>query len=87
MKNGHWFKADSHGFGWSPATWQGWLILITYIVFIVGMFFKIDTVSHSGSDTIIGMVIPFLFATGILFALCLLTGEKPSWRRVSKKKH
>lgn len=86
VKNGQWFKADSRGFGWSPATWQGWLILITYIVFLVGMFLKIDSASHSGSDTLIGMVVPFLFATSVLYGLCMLFGEKPSWRRVSKKK-
>ncbi len=27
----YWFKAKNYGWGWYPATWQGWLILAGFI--------------------------------------------------------
>lgn len=32
---GYWFKAKPFGWGWTPATWQGWLIMVLYIALIV----------------------------------------------------
>jgi len=25
---GYWFKAKLYGWGWDPAIWQGWLVLL-----------------------------------------------------------
>jgi len=39
MKTKHikplWFKAKQYGWGWYPARWQGWLIVIGFIIFKV----------------------------------------------------
>ena len=32
----HWFKRKRYGYGWVPATWQGWLILAVYVAVIAG---------------------------------------------------
>ena len=31
---GYWFKAKLYGWGWTPAKWQGWLVVLTYIILI-----------------------------------------------------
>jgi hypothetical protein len=75
-----WFKAKRYGWGWYPCSWQGWLVLALYVLFLVLVGKSIDSASHSVSDTLIGVLIPFLLLTGILLDICWKTGERPRWR-------
>jgi uncharacterized membrane protein YhaH (DUF805 family) len=76
----YWFKAKRYGYGWYPATWQGWLVLAAALVAMVSIAVSIDRHSHSVSDTLIGIVVPELVIIGFLILICALTGEKPRWR-------
>ena len=75
-----WFRRKWYGWGWYPATWQGWFIILLYFTVLVLMFRKIDVVSHSASDTLIGFVVPVLVLTAALVFAAWLTGEKPRWQ-------
>jgi uncharacterized membrane protein YhaH (DUF805 family) len=75
-----WFKAKNFGWGWYPSSWQGWLIMIIYLVVIIKIFYRIDSTPHSGSDTLVNFVIPFIVSTIVLIIICYKTGEKPEWR-------
>lgn len=77
---GYWFKRKIWGWGWTPATWQGWLSIIIYLALIVTFFNRIDARSHSGSDTLYGCIVPFIVITLILVALCYIKGESPRWQ-------
>jgi hypothetical protein len=76
----YWFRAKSYGWGWVPATWQGWVILIAFIALIVGNVYRIDSRSHSASDTLIQAVPESIFLILILIGICWRTGERPQWR-------
>lgn len=82
----YWFRNKEYGWGWVPITWQGWLIIILYILFIIKQFLLIDIRSHSVSDTLIGFLPRVIFATIILIGICFLAGEKPSWSWGNKSK-
>ena len=72
-----WFRAKKYGLGWGlPVTWQGWVVLIAYLVFIFWDFARIDRYSHSASDTIRPFFIQFLAITAILVAVIYFTGER-----------
>jgi hypothetical protein len=75
-----WFKAKRYGWGWYPASWEGWLILLAYVTLIVRDFTEVDASSHSGSDTLIGVAPRFVIATAALIAIAYVRGEKPRWR-------
>lgn len=75
-----WFKAKRYGYGWTPATWQGWLVLIVYILVVIENFWRIDSRSHSVSDTLINFVPPTLLFTMLLIFICYWRGEQPRWR-------
>jgi hypothetical protein len=75
-----WFKAKRYGWGWTPSSWQGWLVLAIFVMFEVWNFRRLDIVSHSASDTIRPFVIQTFIATGVLLLVCWYTGEKPRWR-------
>ena len=77
---GYWFRRKLYGWGWTPASWQGWATLATYVLVIFYYFKKIDASAHSGSDTLIDFTAPFLIATAVLLGICLIKGEKPKWQ-------
>ncbi|MBP6044887.1 MAG: hypothetical protein WBC38_04000 [Microgenomates group bacterium] len=80
MKNIKWFKSKNYGWGWYPATWQGWLVLFTFLVIEIWNFMWLDSISHSNSDTLRLFLIQSIVLTLVLIAICYKTGEKPRWR-------
>ncbi|MST04262.1 MAG: hypothetical protein EXS49_01695 [Candidatus Pacebacteria bacterium] len=75
-----WFKNKKYGYGWAPANWKGWLVLIFWLGLNVWFFSKIDKNSHSVSDTLIGFFPAFVTSTIFLIGICIVKGEKPRWR-------
>jgi hypothetical protein len=75
-----WFKAKRYGWGWYPSSWEGWLVLFVYCVFLFLNFRRIDAFSHSASDTLRPYFIQLLFATAVLVAIAYVKGEPPRWR-------
>ena len=75
-----WFQRKAYGWGWVPATWQGWMVIGFYGVFLVWDFIRLDAVSHSTSDTVRPYVIDAIGAAIILIIICFVTGETPRWQ-------
>jgi hypothetical protein len=74
-----WFRAKRYGYGWYPSSWQGWLVLLVYLVDVIGASLLIDKKSHSVSDTLMDWF-PIMFVlTIILIVICYRTGEKARW--------
>lgn len=74
-KNKLWFKAKNYGWGWYPATWEGWTAILIYILFI----------SYRGINPTINYSLEVIFATISLILISYLKGEKPEWRWGKKK--
>lgn len=81
-----WFKAKNYGWGWTPITWQGWLIILFWIIINVFSFVNTDITAHSGSDTLIIFSPVFIISTIVLIFICYKKGEKPRWRWGEDKK-
>jgi hypothetical protein len=75
-----WFKAKNYGWGWYPATWQGWLTMLVYVGFAVLDILRIDRTSHSDANTLVVFIPDFIILTALLIVICWRTGEKPKWR-------
>lgn len=87
MNQQYWFKANKSGYGWHPANWKGWVILLFYLVFLVQSFFQVHIQSHSVSDTLIGFLPRFLIFTAILTIITYLKGESITWGDKGKDQH
>lgn len=77
---GLWFKRKLYGWGWTPVTWQGWSIILGFIVILV-----VDSIRTAGpmSPTDlppIAFVLRVLLYVAVLIALCYKKGEKPKWQ-------
>ncbi|HTE48375.1 MAG TPA: hypothetical protein VK675_00510 [Candidatus Paceibacterota bacterium] len=77
---GYWFKRKLYGWGWTPARWQGWVVLAIFVALAVFNFYRIDANSHSGSDTLINFIPQTILLVIIFFAFCCSKGEKPHWQ-------
>ncbi len=82
----YWFKAKNYGWGWYPATWQGWLMLGIYLILFVKLITNIDTHTLPPNDTIVRVLPAIYILTILLLIICALTGEKPEWRWGPPKK-
>lgn len=75
-----WFKAKQYGWGWYPATWQGWAVLAMYIFAVFSNFIFINNHAHSVSDVFIPFLAHTYILTVFLIIICYKTGEEPRWR-------
>ncbi|MFA6043246.1 MAG: hypothetical protein WCV85_00650 [Patescibacteria group bacterium] len=82
-----WFKAKEYGYGWYPATWQGWLILLSYLAVVLGVTFLIF--DFRSDQATLGQILWFVgitfVATILLIVICWKTGEKAGWRWGKKR--
>lgn len=70
---GYWFRRKLYGFGWVPATWEGWL---TILIFVVGLVYSVQKAVRGNVDywIIIAILVILLMIVGYL------KGEKPKWQ-------
>lgn len=71
----YWFKAKKYGYGLSsPATWEGWLVIIIYFLLLIGGIIYLSAMSKT---------ILFVYLAIITITLVLISfakGEKLAWR-------
>lgn len=86
---GYWFKAKLYGWGWTPAKWQGWLVIALYLllVFIVTRSREeaIPGNPDSGSN-FLTFALPIIVLTVLLIVIAYKKGEKPRWQWGNKDK-
>jgi hypothetical protein len=64
-----WFgPKKGFGWGWTPITWQGWLITALFLACILGL-------GYGPSFKLKGLV--FGLILGVYFAIVIATGTKP----------
>ncbi|MEK7572016.1 MAG: hypothetical protein AAB553_07120 [Patescibacteria group bacterium] len=80
MKNLYWFRARKHGIGWVPVTWQGWLVLLMYVIALVYVFFNHD---YSPSVQIIWTHFwpKIILLTLVLIIVTYIKGEPTTWHK------
>jgi len=68
----YWFPTKRYGWGWGlPSAWQGWLVLLVFVVLLGGGFFLLPAAGFG--------VYVALLVVG-LCGVCWLKGEPPRWR-------
>lgn len=74
-----WFKRKKYGWGWTPVTWQGWLVVLIYIVAVLVFALTIDE-SSPPREFIFTFVLPIVILTLLLLRISYKKGEKPKWQ-------
>lgn len=76
----YWFVRKTYGWGWTPATWQGWAIIGVYFGGIASIILKADQTNESTKYVTNNVTIPIAVLTIALLIITYLTGEKPKWQ-------
>lgn len=77
----YWFKAKRYGYGWTPSTWQAWVVLaIWFATFLRLTIYFSSQMQISGPDNFYWYLPLVLVITGALLLVCWLKGEPARWR-------
>jgi hypothetical protein len=79
-----WFRRKTYGWGWTPNTWQGWLVTILYSLGIFAIFFT--QLGDYTEAVPLDRLSAFAGITFLLLAIVWRTGEAPKfgWKRRNK---
>jgi hypothetical protein len=71
-----WFKRKSYGWGWTPASIEGWMAILLYAIAV-----SVYPVLKANGDDFSFFIFTAitLFFTGVLIVICVRKGEKPRW--------
>lgn len=83
---GYWFRARWYGWGWVPATWQGWVVIAIWFALVLALGATVDDASPP-REVAFTFFLPLAILTGTLLRICWKKGERPhwSWGRPKKK--
>ena len=73
-----WFKRKTYGWGWTPASKEGWIVTIVTTLMIIRFAMDAET------NPLKSMIYIFLTII-VLIIISYKTGEKPEWRWGNKK--
>ncbi len=80
MKQPYWFTRKLYGWGWQPASWQGRVVLLVFVLLEVGNAFRLDLIAQTQGAFPTAFVLQSLGLVVLLILVCLRTGEKPRWQ-------
>jgi hypothetical protein len=64
-----WFGPKRYlGWGWTPTSWEGWLVIGVFVVLFLPTVIVLQGAVHVVAVTVL---------VGALLAVCLLTGDPP----------
>ncbi len=79
----YWFKRKIWGWGWVPATWQGWSVTLLYVLLISILVLtrekSIPGNPDSGSN-FLTFALPSIALTIFLIVIAYKKGEKTRWQ-------
>lgn len=75
----YWFKRKLYGWGWTPATREGWLVTAIFLIAIVAIAVRGESLTSSQA-VLREVVAPIVFLTLILLYITFKTGEPPRWQ-------
>lgn len=73
MEKKLWFRRKKYGYGWTPINWQGWAVIIIWVIFFYFVTSKMD---HEWLKNVVVIIL----MTGVLIYICYKKGEKPKWQ-------
>ncbi len=86
---GYWFKAKLYGWGWMPAKWQGWCVVLAYIALILTLVISKEK-DMPGNDmsgsNVLTFALQIIVLTILFISIAYKKGEKPRWQWGHPKK-
>ena len=85
MSSKIWFKRKRYGWGWYPATKEGWGVLFLWLTaFISNEYYFLQGEAENNAQVAKFLGITILITMGLI-AISYLKGEKPKWQWGERK--
>lgn len=75
---GYWFKRKVYGWGWAPATKEGWLVTAVFVVAVVWLALRLDA-NTTDAEAMKELILPLIGLLVIFISIAYKKGEKPKW--------
>ena len=75
---GYWFKRKLYGWGWTPVKWQGWLVILLFVGWILCTILWLRN-NHSPNRLLI-LFASVIVAVILMIVIAHVKGEKPKWQ-------
>lgn len=82
----HWFKAKRYGWGWYPATIEGWISIAIFFIAITVSGVILQRYTRTEQEFTVLFILSIFIQSAILVVVSFKTGEKPGWRWGNKRK-
>lgn len=80
---GYWFKAKLYGWGWTPVKWQGWAVILLFILAVLGNSYRLGF--DKNRELPIEYLVELVLLVLLLIVICAIKGERPHWQWGLKK--
>ncbi len=77
---GYWFKRKCYGWGWTPATREGYAVLLLFTIFIIWNRYRLLFQVMPTDTQLLLFWSRFIVAVFLLILVCYAKGEKPRWQ-------
>ncbi len=78
--NHYWFKRKLYGWGWTPVTWQGWLVIAIFLAYLCWNEWVLLQSVEPVTGPLAWFFAKTFLAILILFFVCYKKGQKPKWQ-------
>lgn len=78
--NKYWFRAKLYGWGWTPGRWQGWVVILAFIGFVVWSGLGLASKNKPSAGQLTWYFVKIALAVLVIMVICYKTGEKPRWQ-------
>jgi hypothetical protein len=82
---GYWFKRKLYGWGWVPAKWQGWVVILVFLALVTLHTRQLNAHQDSVSDFLMNFLPDTVILFLALIGVCYMTGEPLKWQWGIKK--
>lgn len=89
---GYWFKRKLYGWGWVPVKWQGWLVILAFVAYLVEVGTSLAPNPEPTESELMWFFVKVFGSVIVLILICYKTGESPKWmwglpsKRIKKDK-
>lgn len=85
MQKKIWFKRKLYGFGWHPASLEGWIIVSIYLIILALNAYRLDSGNVTAPQIMMSIFPSTIILSAVLILICYQTGEKPLWQWGTRK--
>ncbi len=80
-----WFARKRYGWGWTPSTWEGWVITLLYIAAVIANAVFMEHITPISTTAWVLFFMHIATLTTFLILICYARGESPKWQWGGKR--